>query len=148
MVHNLNVNVKNDLCFTLSCELVGWTTISRYQALEIVYRAHAGAVEGMVCEGKSVSLGGAQTKVDLHKCKLTKNMLLHSYLLTSLSYSLTPPFFTIRKLALRTNEIKIQRGNKQSNCIIHTFDLSQALPKYLRTFLQKNTVLMIGLTDQ
>ena len=32
--------------------------------------------------------------------------------------------------------------------IIHTFDLRQTLPKHLRTFLPKNAVLTIGLTDQ
>ena len=37
--------------FRLSCELVEWLTIAKYQALEIFYRAHAGAVERMVGEG-------------------------------------------------------------------------------------------------
>ena len=58
----------------------------------------------MVGEVKSVSWGGARTKGEAHKHKLT---LLHSDLLTSLSSSLTPLFFTIEKLAMRTNEIKI-----------------------------------------
>ena len=70
MVWNIHVNVINDLCFTLFCELVGWPTISKSQALEIVYRAHARAVEGVVFEGKSVSWGGAWTKGELNKCKL------------------------------------------------------------------------------
>ena len=73
----------------------------------MVYRAHAGAVEGVVVEGKSVSWGGARTKGEVHKHELTKNTFLHSDLLTSLTSSLTPLFFTIRKLAFRTNEIKI-----------------------------------------
>ena len=64
-------------------------------------------VEGVVGKVKSVSWGGAQTKGEVHKCKLTKNMFLHSDLLTSLSSSLTQLFLMIRKLALRTNEIKI-----------------------------------------
>ena len=64
-------------------------------------------VEGVVGEVKSVSWGGARTKGELHKGKIIKNIFLHSDLLTSLSSSLTPLFFTIRKLALRTNEIKI-----------------------------------------
>ena len=36
----------------------------------------------------------------------------------------------------------------QSYCIIRTFDIRRTLPKYLRTFLHENAVLMIGLTDQ
>ena len=70
MVRNINVNVKNDFCFTLSCELFGRLTISGFpvnfsatisksQVLEIVYRTHARAVEGAVGEGKSISWGGA-----------------------------------------------------------------------------------------
>ena len=67
MVRNVNVNINNYLFFTLSCELVGWPTISKSQALETVYGAHARAVEGVVGEGKSVSWGGAQTKGEVHK---------------------------------------------------------------------------------
>ena len=102
----LNVNVNVDLCFTLSCEIVGWPTIAKSQALEIVYRAHVVAIGGVVGEGKSVSWGRAWTKGEVHKSELTNKMFLHSDLLTSLSSSLTPLFFTIRKLAWRTNEIK------------------------------------------
>ena len=80
-------------------------------------------VEGVVREVKSVSWGGAQTKGEVHKRELTKNMFLHSDLLTSLSSSLKPLFFTIIKLALRTNGIKRERAINQSNIIIHTFDL-------------------------
>ena len=58
-----------------------------------------------------------------YKRKLTKNMYLHSDLLTSLTSSLTPLFLMIRKLALRTNAIKRRRVINQSVCIIHTFDL-------------------------
>ena len=47
-------------------------------------------VEGVVGEVKSVSWGGAKTKGEVHKRELTKNMLLHSDLLTSLTSSLTP----------------------------------------------------------
>ena len=57
-------------------------------------------------KGESVSWGGARTKGEVHKRKLTNKMFLHSDLLTSLSSSLTPLFFAIRKLVLRTNEIK------------------------------------------
>ena len=68
----------------------------------------------MVSEGESVSWGGARNKDKGRECKLAKKMFLHSDLLnfwlnkntTSLSSSLTPLFFTIRKLALQTNKIK------------------------------------------
>ena len=63
-------------------------------------------VEGVVVEVKSVSWGGARTKGEVHKRKLTKNMFLQNDLLTSLTSSLTPLFFMIRKLALRTKDIK------------------------------------------
>ena len=94
------------------------------KALEIVYRANGAAAEGLedsnvhrrkvVIEGKSVSWGGARTKGKGRECELTKNMFLHCDLLklclkkntTSLSSSLTKLFFTIRKIALRTNRIK------------------------------------------
>ena len=63
-------------------------------------------VEGVVGEVKSVSWGGARTKGEVHKREITKNMFSHSDLLTSLTSSLTPLFFTIRKLELRTYDIK------------------------------------------
>ena len=107
MLRNINLNVNNDLCFTLSCELVGWLTIAKSQALKIIYLAHAGAVEVVVGEGKIVSWGGARTIGEVHKRKLTNNMFLQSDFLTSLSSSLTPLFYTIRKLALWTNGKKI-----------------------------------------
>ena len=56
--------------------------------------------------------------------------------------------FMIKNLVLRNNEIKIYSAINQLYRIIHMFDLGQTLPKYLRTFLHKNAVLMIGLTDQ
>ena len=68
-------------------------TITKYQALDIVYRAHAGAFGGTVGEWNSVSWGGAQTKGEVHKRKLTNKMFLHSDLLTSLSSSLPPLFY-------------------------------------------------------
>ena len=92
MMHNVNVNVNNYLCFTLSCEAFGWRTIAKYQALEIFYHSHSGAVEGVVGEDKSVSWGGAQNKVKLHKRERTNKMLLHSGLLISLGSYLTPIF--------------------------------------------------------
>ena len=64
-------------------------------------------VEGVVGEVKSVSWGGARTKGEVHKRELTKNTFLHSDLLISLTSSLTPLFFTTRKIALRTNDTKI-----------------------------------------
>ena len=63
-------------------------------------------VEGVVGEVKSVIWGGARTKGEVHKRELTKNMFLHSDLLTSLTSSLIPLVFKIRKLALRTNDKK------------------------------------------
>ena len=57
-------------------------TIAKSQGFEIVYSAHAGAVEGAVGEGESVSWGGAQAKGEMHKCELTNKMFLHSDLLT------------------------------------------------------------------
>ena len=68
----------------------------------------------VVGEGKSVSWGGARTKGKGSEFELTKKMFLHSDMLklclkkntTSVSSSLTQLCFTIRKLALRTNEIK------------------------------------------
>ena len=90
MVRNVNVNVNIDLYFTLYCELV-WVT-AKSQELEIFYHAHAGDVEGVVGEVKSVSWGGAQTKGEVHKRKLTKNIFSHIVLLTSLSSYLTPLF--------------------------------------------------------
>ena len=46
-------------------------------------------------EVKSVSWGGARTKGDVHKHKLTNEMFLHSDLLKSLNYSLTPLFLRL-----------------------------------------------------
>ena len=87
--------------------------------------------EKKVGEGKIVSWGGARTKGKGRECELTKNMFLHSDFLklclkkntSSVIYSLTQLLFTIRKLALQTNEIKIFRAINQSNRSIHTFDL-------------------------
>ena len=61
------------------------------KALEIVYLANGAAVEGIadrnvhrrkqVGEGKSVSWGGARTKVKGCECEITKNMFLQSDML-------------------------------------------------------------------
>ena len=59
-------------------------------------------VEGVVGKVKSVSWGGARTKGEVHKRELTKNMFLHTDLLTSLTSSLTPLIVTIKKLAMQT----------------------------------------------
>ena len=75
-------------------------TIAKYQALEIVYHTHAGDVERVLGEGKNVNWGGEQTKGEFQKRKLTNKIFLHSDLLTSLSSSQTPLFFTIGKLEL------------------------------------------------
>ena len=68
---------------------------------------------------------------------------MQSDFLTSLSSPVTQLFFTIIKLALRGNGVKIQRPINQSNHNIHKFDLRQTLPKYLRTFLNKFEFLMV-----
>ena len=72
----------------------------------MVYIAHAGAIEGVLGEGGSISWGVTRKKGEVHKRELTKKMFLHSDLLTSLSSSLIQLFFTIRKLALRGNKVK------------------------------------------
>ena len=76
------------------------------KALEIVYLANGASVEGLadrnghrrkvVCEGKSVSWGGARTKGEVHKRELTNKMFLHSAFLTSLTSSLTPLFLRLK----------------------------------------------------
>ena len=93
MVRNVNVYINVDSCFTLSCELVG--RLPKPKVVEIVYRAYSRFVEGVVGEVKSVSWGGAQTKDEVHKRKLTYKMFLHNDLLTSLTYSLTPLFLRL-----------------------------------------------------
>ena len=80
--------------------------IAKSQELKIFYRIHAGAVEGVVGEGKSVSWVGALTKGEVHKFELTKNIFLHSDFITALSSSLTQLCFIIRKLALRGDGVK------------------------------------------
>ena len=74
--------------------------------MEIVYCACAGAVEGVLGEGESVSWGGVRTKGEVHKRELTKKMSFHSDLLTSLISSLTQLSLTIRKILLRGNGVK------------------------------------------
>ena len=72
-----------------------WTSqeTAKSQALKIVYRAHAGALNGVVGEVKNDSWGGARTKVEVHKREFTDKMFLRSDLLTSLTSSLTPLFY-------------------------------------------------------
>ena len=95
------------------------------KALEIFYQANSAAVEGLadrnghikkeVGKGKIFSWGGAQTKGEGRECELTKNMFFHSDFWKfchkknrrSMNSYLTPMFLTIKKLALKTNEIKI-----------------------------------------
>ena len=66
----------------------------------------------------------------------------------SLSSDLTQFFLFLKKFALQTNKIKIWSAINQSYHIIYAFDLRWTLQKYLRTFLHKNEVMMIGLTNQ
>ena len=68
----------------------------------------------MVGEGKSVSWGGARTKGKGRECELTKKMFLHSDLLNLClkkkrkinEFFPDTAVFTIRNLALKTNDIK------------------------------------------
>ena len=53
---------------------------------------------------------------------------------TSLSSSLTKLCFTIRKLELQGNGVKIKRAIDQSNDNIHKLELCQTLQKYIRIF--------------
>ena len=92
--------------FSLSCELFGWLTISKYQALKIVYCSHGAAIEWGVGEGETFSWVGARTKGEVRECKLTKTFFLHSDFLkfclrknaTPLNSSLTQLCFTIKNL--------------------------------------------------
>ena len=94
------------------------------KALEIICLENGASVEGLadrnghrrkvVGEVKSVSWGSTRTKGKGHECELAKKMFLHSDLLKLclkkngrlMSSSLTQLFFTIKKLAMRTNNIK------------------------------------------
>ena len=73
MVRHVNVNVNIDLCFTLSCELVGrLSNLKRWK----LSTAHMLGVEGVASEVKSVSWGGTQTKCEVHKREITKTYFL------------------------------------------------------------------------
>ena len=95
------------------------------KSLEIVYSENVAAVEGLddrnghrrigVGQFQSVSWGGTRNKGKGHKCELTKKMFLHSDQLKlclkkkhniSEFFPDTTFFFSIRKISLRTNEIK------------------------------------------
>ena len=96
------------------------------KALEIFSHAHGAAFEGLsninghrrilVGEGESVSWGGARNKDKGRECELTKNIFFHSDML-NLCLKKNPKinqffpdtiFFTIKKLALRTNDKNIE----------------------------------------
>ena len=62
----------------------------------------------------------------------------------SLSSSLAQQCFSIKKTALRTNDIKIWRAINQSYRIIQTFNVRWTW----KNFSHKNAVLMMRLTDQ
>ena len=80
--------------------------MAKSQALDIVYCLHSRSVECMVGEGGNVSWEVAQTKGEVHKRELTKNMFLHIDLLTSLTSSLSQLCLMIIKIALRGNAVK------------------------------------------
>ena len=75
------------LCFPVN--LSGDCKIS---SVQICIPRKCRGVERVVGEVKGVSWGGAQTKGEVHKRELTKNMFLHSDLFTSLTSSLTSLF--------------------------------------------------------
>ena len=84
-MHNINVNI--DLCFSLSCELVGWLIIlgfpvnlSGYWILPNL-KPWKFSTTQVVGEVESVGWGGAYTKGEVREWKITKNMFLHSDLL-------------------------------------------------------------------
>ena len=119
MVRNVNVNVNNDLCFTLSCELVGWPTILGFpvnlsgdRLLPNIKRWNFSTAH---MPGRW--WGGRWRE----KCQLgrytnqrwgTQAQTHHQYVLAQWFFDITELFpettvLTIIKLALRTNEIKI-----------------------------------------
>ena len=85
MLHNVNVNV--DLCFRISCKLVGWLAILGFPVnflgewlLPNLKRWDFSTAQ-VLAEGKSGSWGGAQNKGDVHEFKLNKKIVFHSDLL-------------------------------------------------------------------
>ena len=94
------------------------------KALEIVYLEKESSVEGLadrnghirkvVGEGKTFIWGGARTKGKRRECELTKKVFLNSDLLKLClkkkrkinEFFPDTTIFTIKKLALRTNDIK------------------------------------------
>ena len=85
MVRNVNVNI--DLCFCLSCELVGWLTILGFPVnlsgdwLFPNLKRWKSSTAQVVGEGGNVSWVGARTKGKGREYKLTKKMSFHSDLL-------------------------------------------------------------------
>ena len=94
------------------------------KALETFYRENGASVERLadrngnrkkeLGKGKSVSWGGARNKGEVRECELTKNMFFHSDLLKLChmknrkitEFLPDTTNFTIKKLAMQTNEIK------------------------------------------
>ena len=126
------------------------------KALEIVYCSNGAAFERLtkrkghrckeVGEGESVSWGGARTKGEVHKCKLTKMMLFHSDLLRLChkknrkitEFFPDSTFFMVKKLALLTNEEK-NRVILTNHIVFYT--LLTYVKRYqniLEKFLQNN----------
>ena len=67
--------------FRFSCDLVGWLTIAKSQALEIVHRSRDAAVEGVVGDGKIVRWRGVQSKGEGCYYDIDKKTFLRSYIL-------------------------------------------------------------------
>ena len=106
--------------FSISCELVGWLTILGFPVnlsgdwlLPNLKRWKLSTAQ-VLGEEKSVTWGGAQTKGEVHECKLTKNMFFNSDLMQlrlKKQWKITGFFpdttgFYHLKIALLTNEIK------------------------------------------
>ena len=92
MVRNENVNETSILVLLFPVNLSGDCQISSVvNCLPHICRG----VEGVLGEVKSVSWGGARTKGEVKKRKLTKKMFSHSDFLTSLNSSQTPLFLQL-----------------------------------------------------
>ena len=85
MVRNVSVNV--DMCFRLSCELVGWLTILGFPVNLLAdwllpnLKRWESSTPQVVGEGESVSWGVSKTKGEMSEWKITKNIFLRSDLL-------------------------------------------------------------------
>ena len=127
---NVNVNIYS--CFILSCELVGWLPNLKCWKLSTAHMPRRWRVGRWSEKCQLVRCTNARwgSKVRTHQ----QDVLAQWFVDISELFPDTT-VFTIIKLVLRTNEIKILRAINQSNRITHTFDLRYTLPKYIKTIL-------------